>query len=239
MKKISPPQSETTKGDIVHIGLKSAFGLVPFAGGALAEAFELAVTSPAEKRVEKWISELSQVVNELVTRFEEVTPERLGKNEAFTTTVIATSRIAMLTESQEKLSMLKSAVLQTGSGVVLSEVVRNTFLEIIARYSPEHVIMLRKLNSQSALRQAFECISGEKPEAIGTSSDGSYIQIEKLAPSLLQDLDEEISREIFSDLHRDRLCRGSEGFAFSYSLTMETKVVTKRGMEFLNFVSET
>jgi len=238
LRKISNPPSSTSKGDIVHVGIKAAVGMVPFAGSVLSETFQAAVSSPAEKRHANWMAELTDAVNELLDRCEELTPEQLGQNEVFLTTVIAATQSAMLTERLEKLQILKAVVLQAGSGTVLSEVVRNTFLELVGRYTPEHVNMLQHLDNQTSLRQAFNRVSKSDPKLIHTSSEEKSVKIEDLAPYLLPELLNEIASEIFTDLHRDRLCRGSEGFSCPYQPTMETPITTKRGKEFLKFVSQ-
>lgn len=237
--KLPDPPTGKSQGDIVLSVFKGAAGAIPFLGGALGETINVAIASPAEKRLNEWLMIVADAVNALIEK-EGLTAEDLSENEAFVTAVIATTQAALLTTRREKLQILRGVIYQTGRGTVLDEFVQATFLSIVDRYTPEHVVLLRRLADPSSLREGFERLRRESPERISTSTEeGAYTKIEHLAPHLLEEISSEVAEELFSDLHRDRLCHGSEGFAHALHVEMIDRdaPVTVRGREFLKFVS--
>jgi hypothetical protein len=167
--------------------------------------------------------------------------ESLAKNEAFLTTVVATSQIAMRTTQIEKIKMLQAAIYQSGSGLKLQAFIQNTFLQIIDRYVPEHVVLLRELTYEKSLNTAFGKLRQQCPDLVKINTtgpeSGEYCMIEDLAKFIVEDLPADTASELFADLHRDKLCRGSEGLQLSYYVDAPLDFVTSRGKAFLEYIT--
>jgi hypothetical protein len=237
MMEIQKPPTERTFGDLMHSTGKAVFGVIPVAGPAITEIFEMVVAAPIEKRRSAWFEMITESINFLLETVEDLTPDLLSKNEAFISAVIATTNSALKTERQEKLKLLQAAVQKIGGGVVLDEVMRNTFLSILDRYTPEYVLLLRKLGDETSQNQAIAKLRKDYPAKVKSSDiDGPYLKVEDLALAIFDGQRSEVIDELFSDLHRDRLCHGSEGFAYTVFLTKERVIVTERGRQFLNFI---
>ncbi len=240
-KHLQPPRSKPSAGDHTIAVTKAMVGAIPFIGAAGNELIDQTVSTPAQKRLARWQEEITKTINQLVETVDGITPESLAENEAFLDAVMFTTRIAMVTSRREKIQMLQSVIYRTGSGVVLEEFVRNTFLWIVDKYTPEHIWLLGKLNDPQSIHDAFNGLRASEPSQISISETdiwpGENTKVENLAAYMLPDIDENTARELFTDLHRDSLCRGSEGFAFIVYLQNPDRIVTERGKAFLNFVS--
>ncbi len=237
ISKVAAPPSGLSKGDVVHSIAKSAAGIVPFVGGAISEGLDAAFAAPAEKRLAIWLEALSETVNELIDEVEGLTPEAIGQNEAFVTAVISTTRSAMLTNRKEKLDILRSVLRTVGQGFVLDEVLQNSFLEIVGRYTPEHVALLQRCNDPAFLDERFSYVQAVEPNAVIEEKNyPKHVIIETFVPALIPEVSAEVASELFVDLHRDRLCMGSEGFAAEYRPGLDQPIATNRGEQFLTFV---
>lgn len=236
IEKLPAAPTDTTKGDILYSSAKAATGLVPFAGSAISEVLDQAVGAPAEKRMAAWLSLVEQTVNKLIEEIDGLTPKSLGENTAFVTAVISMSRAAMLTDRVEKLKLLQSVLYTTGSGFVLNEVLRNTFLAAIDRYTPEHVLLLFRCSKVEVLANAFSRYKASPSADTGDDEGKEYAKIEFMAPWILPEASTDVAKELFRDLHQDRLCYGSEGFAYTFYPSRSTSIATARGVEFLRFI---
>lgn len=235
--KLSDAPTGRTKGDVVHSAAKAAAGAIPFAGSAISEIIDKTFMSPADARMTNWLKLVTATVNRLIDEVEGLTIENISDNAAFTTAVIATSRTAMITDREEKLSILQCVLHTIGSGYVLDEVLRNTFFMAIDRYTPEHVLLLKRCADNKALIDAYNCYqSSEFADTKKDDSGNEYAQVETIVPWILPETSADIAKEIFSDLHRDRFCRGSEGFACTFTPVHEIPIATVRGEEFLRFI---
>lgn len=237
LSRLPVPPSEQSLGDLAHSGAKVIFGLTPFVGGAFSEVFEMAVAAPAGRRMRQWLELVGEAVNDLIDEANGRTAESLGQNEAFVTAAIATTRSAMITTQREKLSILQGVIKTAGSGQVLDEFLRSTFLAAVDRYTAEHVTLLKRCADMHYLDARFEWHRAHNPDEIKVRNDSpSSITIEIFAPTLLPEVPREVATEIFADLHRDRFCLGSDGFAYTFSGGQAQSVATVRGKEFLRFI---
>ncbi len=79
MEKI--PSKE--KADYIHDATKASLNVIPVVGGALASIFETVFSSPIDKRKEEWLKRSAQTVDELCSKVEGLTPEKLSKDQEF------------------------------------------------------------------------------------------------------------------------------------------------------------
>jgi hypothetical protein len=242
IKELSLAHTKISTDDIALSVAKSFTGTLPLIGPALNELIDLAITSPLQKRQAEWQSALADTVNQLIKTVDGVTADSLSKNDEFLTAVVAASNIAMKTSRCEKIKILQAMIYQSGSGFHLEDFIQNTFLQIIDRYTPEHVSLLQRLADAVALQAAFHRLRAESPDKVGraTSTEpelGEHCKIEDLAGNIVLGIEQVTANELFADLHRDGLCHGSEGFAFSYYINRPPIIVTDRGKAFLRFVT--
>jgi hypothetical protein len=238
--KIARPTESLTNGDVWHAIVKATAGTLPVVGPVVSELFQLAITTPSQLRQSQWHAAVSEVLNNLIAKVEGISPESLSKNEEFLTAIMATSSIAMKTAQKEKIKMLQAILYHSGSGTTLEIFVRNTFMQIVDRYVPEHLDLLKLLTEKSSLESAFNKFKAEFPEQVGKNDSGisgEHCTVERLPKYLVPETIQGWAHELFDDLHRDGLVQGSEGFAFTYSPATELNIVTARGRAFIEFVS--
>jgi hypothetical protein len=235
------PTNGLSNGDVWHGLAKVTLGALPVLGPAVAELFQIAIITPAQLRQTQWQIAVAEVLNRLITNVEGLSVENLANNEDFLTTVVATSHMAMKTSQIEKIRMLQAAIYRSGSGLKLQAFIQNTFLQIIERYVPEHVVLLRELTYETSLKNAFMKLKDQCPDLIKTNTtgpeSGEYCKIEDLAKFIVEDLPADTASELFADLHRDKLCRGSEGWQLSYYVDAPLDFVTSRGKAFLEYIN--
>lgn len=232
MKKIEPLSNQATGGDKLHWVVRSGLGVVPIAGGILAESFDIVVTAPAEKRQSIWLATLAKTINDVIDHVDGLTTERLAEDQAFQEVIVKLSRTAIDTTRVEKLELLRNIVWQAASGLELSEFLRVTFLRLIDVYTVEHLMMLTVLNDETKLT----LIALQARIDLG-KTDKEEIMIEDVSSFLLEGVEGQIAREMFRDLHRDGLCYGSEGFAHMIDPRQPSRRTTVRGQQFLKFVA--
>lgn len=237
INKLAIPPSGKSPGDIAHSVARAASGAVPLLGGAISEIIDTAVAAPAERRMAAWLQCLTDTVNELIDEVDGLTPDAIGKNDAFITAVLSTTRSALLTSRAEKIQILRSVLKTIGGGLAIDEILRNSFLEIVERYTPEHVTLLQRCNDPDFLDERLKSLHFEQPEKLSVDDTVPiHIKVKNLVPALMPEVSVEIVEELLVDLHRDRLCLGSEGFAVTYHPRLNRPIATKRGSEFLRFI---
>ncbi len=230
-KKITAPTKNLSAKDLPLPIMRGLAGLIPFAGSTVSESISLAFSSPAQEREALWQECVTDTINELIEKVEHTSLETLASNESFLTAVISTSRSAMLTQRKEKIEVLKDVLFVSGMGVELHELLLITFLDLVDRYAPEHILLLRKITDRSCVKNAMIQYNQSNSDT-GSKND---IQIEKIVPYFLPNTSSELAQEIFGDLARDGLCRHSQGFAHILSAN---ESVTDRGRAFLKFITK-
>jgi len=133
--------------DIKHTAIKAGLNLIPGFGGALSVIFESVFSSPIDKRKEKWLSELAKTVDELLLKVNDLTPEKLSKNEMFISAFLQASNIAIRTHHKEKLQALKCAVKNSLLRDDLDENKKMIFIQIIDDLTPLHFKVLDFLST--------------------------------------------------------------------------------------------
>lgn len=136
----------SNKGDVVHTLVKAGISAVPIAGGPAAEFFNLVIAPPLFKRRDEWLNLLAIEINKLSERIDGFKPEKLKNNEHFISVLVEATRIAIKNHKEEKIDILKNAVLNSAKGIDIEEDFQLIFLNIIDDFSPSHL-------------KAFQCFS--------------------------------------------------------------------------------
>lgn len=222
-KEIAPfPESDDR--DLGYRTAKATIGAVPVIGGPLQELLEHAIGLPSEKRRVEWFKSIAEVIADVCKRVEGVTPRSLGQDEEFQSVVAAATEIALRNHGQEKLEALRNAVKHTAEGIRLDELLRNTFLSLVDRMSPLHMVVLRLHHDPSS------------SSAIATKAQSMWSgSFRYLLGAALPQCPGEVLDEVEADLVAERLTNSSGGMGTIQGLM--TSHTTPRGKAFLQFIS--
>ena len=92
-----PKHPERSKGDIAHGVVKAAVSATPVIGGPAADLLGMVFGPPIERRRDQWMDILAGTVEELQSRVEGLTPEKLSQDNAFVTVAMRATEIALRT----------------------------------------------------------------------------------------------------------------------------------------------
>lgn len=125
--------------------VKAALGFVPVVGSALAEFAGLHGNNYG-RRVEAWMADITQVVNELQRRTE-LSAQDLLNNEAFHSFLLQATPIAIRNHRREKLDALQSALVAVGFDEAFSgqQDLAFQFLRYIDELTVTHILILREI----------------------------------------------------------------------------------------------
>lgn len=130
--------------DKAHRVVRTMLSAMPGVGGPAVELFNTLLTPPLEKRKLKWMREVSNTINDLIDQGA-VTLERLQANEEFISLLAHTSQIAIRNHDETKLGALKNATINSIEMDVQSESIRYIHVNLIDKYTPAHIIILRHI----------------------------------------------------------------------------------------------
>jgi hypothetical protein len=137
----TPPKASL--GDAMHTIVKAGLSAIPVAGGPAAELFAALIVPPLTKRRDKWVQTIADGLKALEEKIESFSLESLQDNEAFTTTIMHASQVALRNHHEEKLEALRNAVLNVASGNAPDDNLQLMFLNFIDSLTPWHLHMLR------------------------------------------------------------------------------------------------
>lgn len=136
------PPTDKNATDYIHAAVKAAASAVPFAGGPLAVLFDSVFSAPLEKRKEAWLEQMGFAISELCAKLDGMTPEKLSENEAFISTCLHASQIALRSHQQEKIIALRAAIMNSVLLVTLDEAKMGMFIRLVDDFSPLHLKIL-------------------------------------------------------------------------------------------------
>lgn len=128
--------------DLARVGT----ALVPVAGGVLTETLGSLVTPPYQKRVNSWLHELTDSVNELIESGEKI-QEQLIDNQLFLTSVIRCSDVAVRTSDNDVVKGLVNTVVAVAKSQTLDEARLEMYLRSISIMTSLHIKLLRYLDT--------------------------------------------------------------------------------------------
>lgn len=137
-----PGEPKRSAADVAYAVIKAGVSAVPVAGGPAAELLGLIFGPPLEKRRDRWIDELASAVKEVQGKIEDLTPEKLSANEAFVTTAMRASEIAIRTHEEDKLDALRNAVVNTALPDAPNDTLQQIFLNYVDSLTAWHLRIL-------------------------------------------------------------------------------------------------
>lgn len=131
---------EGTKADAAHAVARAGLAAIPYAGGAAVELFSAVIQPPLEKRQVAWMNSVGEKLKELEESG--LNLEELQNNEAFISTVMHASQLALKTHREEKLAMLRNVVANAALGQSPEDAIEHMFLGLIDSLSDLQIQIL-------------------------------------------------------------------------------------------------
>lgn len=219
---------EKTSADTVHALMKGIASLLPTIGGPLAVMLETVFSPPIERRREKWLRQLGEVLAELEQRVASLSA--LSNNELFITVALQATKIAYQTHQDEKLHALRNAVLHAGLPDGPDELLQLMCLRFVEELTPVHLTVLALFDDP------VRWMERHNVQSPGWSMGGPSTVMEHCIPNL------QGRREIYEQLVRDLQTRGllHQGPFLNITMTgrgMVESRTTKLGKACIAFVS--
>jgi hypothetical protein len=137
-----PDEPKKSASDVAYGMAKAAVSSVPVAGAAAAELLALIFGPPIEKRRQRWVEQLAEAIKELQEKMADLTSEKLSENEAFVTTALHATEIAVRTHQEEKLEALRNAVISAALPDAPDDTLQQIFLNYVDSLTPWHLRVL-------------------------------------------------------------------------------------------------
>ncbi len=139
VEKYAPPTE--TLGDQVHAVARAALGAIPYAGNAACELLQKIVAPPIKIRINDWMENIADGLKRLENE-QRCKIEDLGKNDAFTDTIMYATQAAVRTSKDGKRKALQNAVLNSALPNPPDETSRQMFLSLVDTFSELHLRFL-------------------------------------------------------------------------------------------------
>ncbi|TDW70714.1 hypothetical protein [Kribbella pratensis] len=133
-----PP--EPPKTDLADKLLAGGVSSIPLAGGLAAAWYQHLMEGPYNKRLEAWRATITDAVNELAEKYDD-----LLDNEVFLDAFVNATRAAQATHQQEKLDALRNAVLNSVASDAPDVDEQARFFRLVEQFSAAHVLLLARL----------------------------------------------------------------------------------------------
>lgn len=218
-----------TKGDYVHTTIKTLLSMIPVVGTPTAEAFNMIITPPLEKRKEVWINDVVEKLCELEDKYEGISVQSLQNNEQFITCLMNANAIALKTHDEEKRCALRNMLLNAACKPPIDESLQVIYISLINELSPWHIKILDFLSNP---HKCFENHNKPKPSYYS----GSPI-------TLLTDLYSELQGKnefynlIIRDLYNKGLTNTESLSAMMTEQGMWASRTTEIGNSFIDYIS--
>ena len=215
---------KSTGREVVEAAVAGGVGSVPVVGSIVAAGLTFAMTVAHNRRMDAWFDSLAERLDALEDR---PSWDELADDDEFVDVVIAASRIASTTASQEKLEALRNAVVNTLTDDTVGEDERAIFLRYIDEFTPSHLSLLELLKDPGSY---FDTHGIPRPKlSAGARADLIEVALPSLASSAML-------ATVEGDLSRRNLING--GFNVTISEAGLWAPGTKRqGERFLQFIT--
>ncbi len=153
--------SDEPDEDRVHRLARAALGALPMGSGTAVELFNTVIAPPLEKRKEKWVNEVTEALNYLISN-KLLTIDDLHSNDEFIDVLVNYSSQAIKTSEKEKLNLLRNALVNSAQQEVLGKDYRQHVLLLTDSLSVAHIRILRCFSGVHAGQITGEDILKEK-----------------------------------------------------------------------------
>jgi hypothetical protein len=140
--------------EIRYRALKGVASLIPGGG----ELFGL-LTSPLARRRDDWMEDLERRLRDLEGHVKGFRFDDLGQDDQFVSATLQATQAALKTHQEEKLEALRNAVLNVASGKETDPDRQTVFIDLVARFTPFHLALLRFFQNPQGYCDSKEVIS--------------------------------------------------------------------------------
>ncbi len=192
MKKNKSTFPQKNKKDAGHAIAKGVLSTIPIAGGPASELFNYLITPSLEKRRDEWLISLERKMLELEKSVNEITLERLSKNEKFISIVLQASQIALRNHQKEKLNSLQNAILNSAIPSSLEEDLQMIFLSFVDTFTPSHLKILLFLNDPKKWAEehkiSFPSWASASPSSVLEHAIGEFEGMREIYDPIIKNL---------------------------------------------------
>jgi hypothetical protein len=140
------PPAHSRARELTETSVEMIVNLVPMVGSTVAVALMTALDRNLNKRRERWLTELAEAVEELRQRFDGFNPDALADNGVFVDAVVTATRTVDRTSQQEKIDVLRNAVLNSAMPGAPDQDIQQLYFGLIEDLTPTHIRLLTLLN---------------------------------------------------------------------------------------------
>lgn len=224
-----PPRQGRTTAALLTLA-EAAISAVPIVGGPVAALLTAGVGEVVNRRLTEWFADVAEAVEQLAARVDDVQPEHLAQNEAFTDAVMTAARTVEKTSEQEKLDALRNAVLNSVMPGAPDADVRASFFAMVDDLTPSHLRLLALFDDPSGWFDTHLDLVRPQPSLMSSRR--------QLVDAALPALAGEVGESFVADLSSRRLINaGSLGTTMSAQGIWD-RVTSSYGRLFLAFVAE-
>ena len=220
-----PPKPDV--GDYAHALTRAGLGIIPFAGTAAIELFQIVLAPSLEKRRVKWMNEVAEALRTLEEK-ERCRIEDLASNEKFVDVLLEASNAAIRNSHDEKRSALRNAVLNRVLPGPPEESKQQMFVQWVDSLSVWHLKILRLLADPVCWFQE----NGGQPPQVTSSLSGL---ITMAYPELHN------QRNLYDLIGKDLYNRGLIGIDSFHAMMSGSGALERRatalGQEFIRFIT--
>jgi hypothetical protein len=144
------PYPTKNLADYARTGAEAAVAAIPIVGGPLEVLVDAVLTPSLDRRRERWMHKLAELVERLSERVEGFDVASLAGDEAFVSAVIDASRIAVTTHLDDKLEMLRNCLEHMALEDPRDDFLDAQFLRFVDEMEPEHFVVLQYLTNPRA-----------------------------------------------------------------------------------------
>lgn len=181
MTKIDPPAEQSTRAKALEATIRSALAMIPFVGGASVELFQAVVNSGRDARMQRWIVDVTDAINERALEPNGLDLASLATNDGFLDVIGAATRAAVETSDAEKIAALRNAVVNATVAPDTERDRHAILLDILTGLTPTHIKLLRLFDDP--LRWYRETDTQPREFSAGSSS----VVVQDAYPDLARD----------------------------------------------------
>lgn len=217
--------------DRAHAIVKGTIGMIPLVGSLAAEGFNEFFSPEIARRRDQWFTQLGKVVNDLYERLDAASFERLRSDPEFYSVVRHATEIAGRTHQEEKLVLLRNAIVNTGLPSAPRDDLRHIFLNMVSEFTPTHLRLLTLLHEFPGAH-GREPVKGRPSVAeVLSQDDPRWSEWGQLFCQLV----ERLTRE---GLVEETLTEGREGYHWTEIRWDARSFTTPLGKEFVRFIQD-
>jgi NAD(P)-dependent dehydrogenase (short-subunit alcohol dehydrogenase family) len=224
------PPSKSTGREIAEKAVEAGLSMIPLAGGPAAVAFAYAVGRGYNRRLQAWLTQLAEAVDDLVDQVEGLDIDTLAENEDFLDAVATATRAAERTHQSIKIEALRNAVLNAALPTAPDTDTQMMFLRWADEFTGSHLRLLTVLNDPP------RWFADHNLTAPDLYMGGPIHIVEAALPEMAGRRD--FSNQLLRDLNSAGLVMIDSLNVTQTGASLMQPTTTETGRRFINFISD-